>query len=71
MQTKEYQILWPDEKHFYFLIWFFHPSKEFDTLSEDDHLSNHTMHEIENSNSKVDNPSEISQQKEDIDLANL
>ena len=32
---------------------------------------NHTMHEIENSNSKVDNPSEISQQKEDIDLAKL
>ena len=33
-----HKILWPDEKHFYFLIWFFHPSKEFDTLSEDDHL---------------------------------
>jgi hypothetical protein len=37
---KEYQILVPDKKRLYFLIWFFHPSKEFDTLSEDVHLSN-------------------------------
>ena len=26
LQTKEYQILWPDEKHFHYLLWFFHPS---------------------------------------------
>ena len=35
---KEYQISRPDEKHFYYLIWFFHQSKKFDTLSKDDHL---------------------------------
>jgi hypothetical protein len=37
---KEYQILVPDKKHFYFLIWIFYPSQKFDTLSEDDPLPN-------------------------------
>ena len=37
---KEYQILVPDKKHLYFLIWIFNPSLKFDTLSEDDPLLN-------------------------------
>ena len=37
---KEYQILVPDKKRFYFLIWIFYPSLKFDTLSKDDHLPN-------------------------------
>ena len=38
---KEYQILVPDKKRLYFLIWIFYPSLKFDTLSEDDPLPNH------------------------------
>ena len=37
---KEYQILVPDKKRLYFLIWIFNPSLKFDTLSEDDPLLN-------------------------------
>ena len=37
---KEYQILVPDKKRLYFLIWIFYPSLKFDTLSEDDPLPN-------------------------------